>query len=143
MYVQAIGTMATDAGGQREQPAQARPGHPEHPGEDGREHERSPEVGLEHDQDERRTDQQAGAEDRAERIEATLTAGQVVGQDDDHEDLGKLAELERERPDADPASGPADTAADGQRQDEDPELDGVDRPGQRLEPAVVERRSRG
>ena len=63
-----------DARGEDGEPAQARPGHPEHPGEDRAEDERGPEVRLEHDQGERRPDEQARAEDRAERIEAPCRA---------------------------------------------------------------------
>ena len=42
-------------------------------------------------------------------------------------------------PRLDPAGGAADAVADGEGQDQQPELQAVDRPGQRLEPAVVER----
>ena len=85
-------------------------------------------------------DEQARAEDRRQPVELVLVGRQVAGQHDDHEDLGQLAELERERPDRDPARGPADAVADRQGQHEQPELEAVDRPGQGLEPAVVERR---
>ena len=76
------------------------------------EHERGPQVGLLHHQDPGGDHQDAGAEDRPDRSELVLAVGQVVGQDDDHQDLGELAELELEGPERDPARGPADAIAD-------------------------------
>ena len=43
-----------------------------------------------------------------------------------------------ERPDDDPARRSADAVADRQRQHEQAELEGVDRPGEGLQPVVVE-----
>ena len=43
-------------------------------------------------------------------------------------------------PTRDPAGGAADPITDGQRQYQHPELQRIDRPGQGLEPAIVERR---
>ena len=65
---------------------------------------------------------------------------EVHGEHRDHQDLGELGELERERADRDPARRAADAVADGEGEHEQPEVDDVDRPDQRLEPAVVERR---
>ena len=74
----------------------------------------------------------------AERAEPARRGCQVVGEDDDHQDLGELAELEL-RPEvetqrADPPTPPPIASVS----DEQAELDDVERPGERLQPVVVE-----
>ena len=59
-----------DRRGQRTEPHEARTRHPEHAGQDRREHERRAEVGLEHDQDQRRPDEHARPEDRPQASRA-------------------------------------------------------------------------
>jgi hypothetical protein len=62
---------------------------------------------------------------------------------DDHEDLGELAELEGQRADRDPSRGVPDPVPDGERQEEQAELERIDRPRQRLEPPIVESGGQG
>src|SRR3972149_4510439 len=63
-------------------------------------------------------------------------AGDPVGEDDDHEDLGQLRELELEAEDGDPAGHAAHAVADQERGDEQPHVHEVERPRERLQPAV-------
>ena len=123
------------------QPAQARPGHEQHPGQD-RERRRATcrgPAGASRGSTAAPT-RTHGAEDRRQRAAACPdAAAEVVREDDDHQDLRELAELELERPDRDPARRAADAVADREREREQPELDDVQRPGEGLEPLVVER----
>ena len=86
------------------------------------------------------SDQDTRAQDGAERVEPALARREVVREHDDHQDLGELTELEREWAEADPARGPADAVADRQGEDEQTELEAVDRPRHGPQPAVIERR---
>ncbi len=77
------------------------------------------------------------------RLGAFLAMGQVGREDDDHDDLGKLAELELEAADRDPAScvdGFTRAPADPQREDQEADVDQIGRPGEGTEPPVVEYR---
>ena len=70
-----------------------------------------------------------------------LATGEKGREDDDHDDLGQLAELELEAADDDPARGRAGLAGagpDAERQDQQAKVDEVERPGERTEPLVVE-----
>ena len=70
-----------------------------------------------------------------------LAIGQEGGEDDDHHDLRQLAELELEAADDDPArrrAGLAGAGADAERQNEQADVDEVERPRERAKPLVVE-----
>ena len=110
------------------------------PGEDRQEHEGRAEVGLHHHQHPRRGHEQARAEDGPQRVQLPLAVAEVGGKHGDHEDLRELGELEGQRPDAHPPRRVADAAAEREGEHEQPEVHEVDRPRERLEPAVVEQR---
>ena len=69
-----------------------------------------------------RHDQDARSEDGPQRIELPISRRQVLREHDDHQDLGELAELERERTEGDPAGGAADAVADREREDQETQL---------------------
>jgi len=77
----------------------------------------------------------------AERgVQAPLAVREVPRKNDDHEDLGDLAELELEPEDRDPAGGDRIGASERERGREERQVHEVDGPGERLQPRVVEGR---
>ena len=138
MYVQTNGIIATAAPASTASQRRLAPAMNRVRRDDRPEDERRPEVRLEHHEDERRPGEDPGAEDRPERSEPAHPAAEVARQDDDHQHLGELAELELQAEDRDPARRAADPAADREGDDEQAELDDVQRPRERLEPVVVE-----
>ena len=111
----------------------------QHPHQHRGEYHRGAEVGLEQDQNHRRSREGDGAEQRPELPLGALPDREVTSEHDQNDDLAQLGGLEREARDRDPAPGAEGRMAGEVDSQEEEQGGAVGREDEALQPAVVER----
>ncbi len=115
--------------------------HKEHGEDDGRQGDGGAEIRFFKDQgDEEAGHQHVGQKADGEIFHFFLLPGQGVGQEEDHGQLGELRGLEGQGPQAQPAGGAPDLAADARGKDQDQGEEGDQEDG--VDPALVSGDSR-
>jgi hypothetical protein len=91
----------------------------QHGHHDAHEDERRAEVGLHHDEErDRAEDEQHGDDGQPGRSDVVRAPGEDVGREDDHRQLGQLRRLDPDEADTQPPGRPPDRDAETRHQDE-------------------------